>query len=126
MRWATAWSTASLNCRRPRRRCPERTTLSGPGAGSMSIRPITGRMLPDSLVSEAPMAAVPQASRGPASPVAPADPLQRFCADLLATVGPASAGPGDLFQGLREELVRALQEGARGVAAELRRELSGW
>src|SRR5262249_1777075 len=72
------------------------------------------------------MAAASQGRQGPASAAAPPDPLQRFCADLLATVGPASAGPGDLFQGLREELVRALQEGARGVAAELRRELSGW
>jgi tetratricopeptide (TPR) repeat protein len=72
------------------------------------------------------MAAVSSGRQGPASSAAPPDPLQRFCADLLATVGPAEAGPGDLFQGLREELVRALQEGARGVAAELRRELSGW
>src|SRR5262249_16071053 len=72
------------------------------------------------------MAAASPSRQGPASAAAPPDPLQRFCADLLATVGPASAGPGDLFQGLREELVRALQEGARGVAAELRRELSGW
>ncbi|MBI1916299.1 MAG: hypothetical protein HYS12_16445 [Planctomycetes bacterium] len=72
------------------------------------------------------MAAAPAATSGLTGTVSPPDPLQRFCADLQAAVPPCVGETAVPFRGLREALVRVLGEGARAVAADLRKEMAEW